>query len=97
MRVRPAPRTFGTKSEAEIWLVKTEAEIRDDHWLNPDQGQITFGKYARAWVEEHQGNWNHEDWLALLEELKKSPLWPMQPDAVGLLLEDSKREWLERN
>jgi hypothetical protein len=49
---RPAPRTFGTKSEAEVWLVKTEAGIRDEHWLNPDEGQIAFGKYARAWVEE---------------------------------------------
>jgi hypothetical protein len=27
---RPAPVTFGTKSEAEVWLVKAEAEIRDD-------------------------------------------------------------------
>lgn len=49
---RPAPNTFGTKSEAEVWLVKTEAEIRDDRWLNPDQGQIAFGNYARAWIEE---------------------------------------------
>jgi integrase len=49
---RPAPRTFGTKSEAEVWLVKTEAEIRDEHWLNPDEGQLAFGKYARAWIEE---------------------------------------------
>jgi integrase len=49
---RPAPRTFGTKSEAEVWLVKAEAEIRDDRWLNPDEGQIAFGKYARAWIGE---------------------------------------------
>lgn len=49
---RPAPQTFGTKSEAEVWLVKTEAEIRDDRWLNPDEGRIAFGKYAQAWIEE---------------------------------------------
>lgn len=49
---RPAPQTFGTKSEAEVWLVKAEAEIRDDRWLNPDEGQIAFGEYARAWVGE---------------------------------------------
>jgi hypothetical protein len=52
---------------------------------------------ARAWVEAHNGRWNHEDWLALLEELRRSPFWPMQPDKVGMVLEDAKREWLRRN
>jgi hypothetical protein len=52
---------------------------------------------ARLWVERHQGRWNHEDWLALLEELKRSAFWPMQGDSVGLVLEEIKREWLQRN
>jgi hypothetical protein len=52
---------------------------------------------ARAWVERHQGGWNHADWLALLEELKASPFWPMNADAVGLVLEEIKRERLKRN
>ena len=52
---------------------------------------------ARAWVEERQGCWNHDDWLALVEELKCSSLWPMKADAVGLTLEEAKREWLQRN
>lgn len=52
---------------------------------------------ARLWVERHQGYWNHNDWLALLEELKRSPFWPMNSDSVGLVLEESKREWLQRN
>jgi integrase len=49
---RPAPRTFARKVDAEKWLVKTEAEIDDDLWLNPDDGSVTFGDYARAWIEE---------------------------------------------
>ncbi len=51
----------------------------------------------RAWVEAHQGQWGHGEWLALLEELKRSSYWPMQPDAVGAALEEAKREWLRRN
>jgi hypothetical protein len=51
---------------------------------------------ARAWVEAHQGRWDHNDWLALLDELKRSPFWPMHPDAVGLALEEIRREWLKR-
>ena len=52
---------------------------------------------ARAWVEGRQGRWGHADWLALLDELKRSPYWPMQPDAVGMTLEELKRERLRRN
>jgi hypothetical protein len=52
---------------------------------------------VRAWVEDRHGRWGHDDWLALLEHLRRSPFWPMPPDAVGLLLEDEKREWLRRN
>ena len=51
----------------------------------------------RQWVKAHQGSWNHDDWLALLDELKHSSYWPMQPDAVGLVLEETKCEWLQRN
>ncbi len=52
---------------------------------------------TRSWVEAHQGQWGHQDWLALLDELKQSAFWPMEPQAVGLALEDAKREWLQRN
>jgi hypothetical protein len=46
---------------------------------------------ARAWVEARQGRWNHQDWLALLESLRRSRFWPMSPDAIGLLLEEIQR------
>jgi integrase len=49
---RPAPETFATKGEAEIWLVTTEADILSDEWLNPDDGKVPFGEYARDWIEE---------------------------------------------
>ena len=52
---------------------------------------------AQAWVEQRQGCWNHDDWLALLAELKGSSWWPMRADAVGLTLEEIKRQWLQRN
>ena len=52
---------------------------------------------ARAWVEARRGRWDHDAWLTLLEELKRSPFWPMHPDAVGQVLEETQREWLMRN
>jgi hypothetical protein len=51
---------------------------------------------ARAWVEARQGRWGHQDWLALLESLRRSRFWPMSPEAVGLVLEEAKRDWASR-
>jgi hypothetical protein len=45
------------------------------------------------WVEEHNGQWNHEEWLSLLKTLKDSDFWPMEPDAIGTVLEETKRDW----
>jgi hypothetical protein len=50
-----------------------------------------------AWVQAREGRWDHDAWLGLLEELKRSSFWPMCPDAVGQALEKTKREWLSRN
>jgi hypothetical protein len=67
---------------------------------NPEDENLRRWKesgQARAWVEERQGCWDHDDWLALLDELRCSSWGPMKADAVGLVLEETKREWLRRN
>jgi hypothetical protein len=43
---RPAPETFATKRAAEVWLVQTEAQLRDGRWLDPDEGRVAFGLRA---------------------------------------------------
>ncbi len=48
---------------------------------------------ARAWVAARHGRWDHADWLALLDELSCSPSWPLDPDAVGEVLEEIKQDW----
>jgi hypothetical protein len=45
----------------------------------------------RRWVDSHHRQWNHDDWLALLSVLLNSSYWPMEPDSVGLTLEELKR------
>ncbi|MBG0819968.1 site-specific integrase [Planomonospora sp. ID91781] len=49
---RPAPETFATKKDAEVWLTRKETEILDGEWIDPDAGKITLGEYGRAWIEE---------------------------------------------
>jgi hypothetical protein len=45
------------------------------------------------WVEARQGRWNHADWLDLLAELESSESWPLAPDAVGRVLEETRARW----
>src|SRR4051812_46550681 len=62
------------------------------HWANLQAWQAA-GEAAQ-WVEEHNGSWNHDEWLALLEDLRASEFWPLDPQAVGQVLEQLKAEWL---
>ena len=50
---RAAPQTFGSKSEAEVWLALKEAEIRRGDWLDPEAGKVRFGDYATSCVNDH--------------------------------------------
>jgi integrase len=52
---RPAPETFASKTDAEVWLVRKEAEILDGDWINPDDGKVSLGEYARVWIDERTG------------------------------------------
>lgn len=49
---RPAPGTFATKTEAEVWLARKEVEIRDGEWIDPDLGRVAFEVYAAGWVRD---------------------------------------------
>jgi integrase len=50
---RPAPETFATKTDADVWLTMKESEIRRGDWLDPDAGKILFGDYADTWINDH--------------------------------------------
>lgn len=52
---RPAPETFATKKDAEVWLTLKEAEIRNGDWINPDDGKILLSEYAETWIVERPG------------------------------------------
>jgi hypothetical protein len=63
--------------------------------LRPDMENLRRWRESgqpRSWVEAHNGQWNHQDWLGLLETLQQSPYWPMKPDDVGRVLEEARSE-----
>jgi hypothetical protein len=49
---RPAPETFASKTDAEVWLTLKEAEIRRGDWIDPGAGKVRFGDYADNWVND---------------------------------------------
>lgn len=52
---RPAPGTFATKTDADVWLTVKEAEIRSGDWLDPEAGAVFVPDYAATWITERPG------------------------------------------
>src|SRR5260370_41658922 len=50
--MRPADRTFPSKTDAEGWLTVKEAEGLNGDWIHPDSGRAPFPQYAASWIEE---------------------------------------------
>lgn len=48
-----APNTFRTKTDADKWLVKVEADISKGTWLDGDLGRQLFGEYAEAYLRDN--------------------------------------------
>jgi hypothetical protein len=52
---RPAPHTFATKTDANQWLINTEATLISGSWRDPDLGRIALGQYLTTWIEHRSG------------------------------------------
>jgi len=48
-----APNTFRTKTDADRWLARVEADISSGKWLDEGLGRETFGNYAEAYLKEN--------------------------------------------
>jgi ankyrin repeat protein len=46
--------------------------------------------FPRRWVEDHNRQWGHSDWLHLLASLRRSEFWPMEEAAIGATLEATR-------
>jgi integrase len=53
--MRPADDTFETKTGAEVWLTRKEAEILEDDWIDPDAGEVLLSDYGSTWIDERPG------------------------------------------
>jgi len=89
---RPAPRTFPTKRDAEVWLTTTEADILGDEWLDPDLGRVAFGEFARSWIDERPDL--RPKTLQLYRYLLRSHLNPaFEAKPIASIREPQVRRW----
>lgn len=65
--------------------------------LSPEEANIR--KLSRSpipmnFVKKHNGQWNHQDWLDFLADIKARGYDPINTDYVGLILEEKKAQYL---
>jgi Phage integrase, N-terminal SAM-like domain len=91
---RPAPRTFTTKTDAEIWLAGQEVEIRQGDWIDPDLGQVPFSVYASDWIRDRRLKPRTDELYRGL--LKNHLLGTFGDRAVGEIREPDVRRWYKQ-
>jgi hypothetical protein len=82
--------------KSEFWPLDARALGEALEGLKPQWSNLRRWQYsgeARRWVETRQGQWDDNDWLALLGTLKQSDFWPLDADQVGLALEAARRRY----
>lgn len=73
------------KSQEPVQEEASQLEVNLQRWIND-------GAPVR-WVEDRRGKWTDHDWEQLVEELKATEYWPLDPDQVGEVLEQTTRQW----
>lgn len=49
-----APHTFDTKKDADAWLTLRQSEVITGEWRTDKAQPMTFGEYARVWLERRE-------------------------------------------
>lgn len=58
--------------------------------------KLAASRLPANFVKEHDGVWDHALWLGFLELIKEKGYEPIDPDRVGLILEDAKTKYLAK-
>ena len=79
---------YGPVPEEAVGRILEAARAR---WHNLQRWQQAEG--PTRWVEARGGAWGHGDWLALLNDLERTGYGPVDPAALGRLVERTRLEW----
>ncbi|NEB14224.1 site-specific integrase [Streptomyces coelicoflavus] len=53
-QLRPAEKTYATKTDAQVVLTHIESDIVRGQWSDPDAGAVNFKEYATAWLRDRK-------------------------------------------
>ncbi|MDH6702074.1 site-specific integrase [Streptomyces griseoviridis] len=53
-QLRPADKTYATKTDAQVALTHIESDIARGQWSDPDAGAVNFADYATAWLRDRK-------------------------------------------
>lgn len=89
---RRAPHTFRTKTDADRWLVTSQAELVGGRWRDPGEGRQLFDSYATKWIAERPGLRPRTiDLYRWLNERQLRPHFGQLP--ISSLTADRVRSW----
>jgi integrase len=88
---RPAPDTFPSKRDAEVWLTRKEVEIRDGEWIDPNLGKVLFEVYAARLVRDQVLRPRTDELYRGLLKNHLLPTFGKRP--VGEIREAEVRRW----
>ncbi len=83
-------KTKTRKSEKTLKAVKEKCTLSVDENLQ----KLAKSRLPMMFVKAHNGEWNHQDWLDFLADIKARGYEPVDEDRVGLILEDKKAKFL---
>jgi len=73
----------------QIQRVRSELEVTNSlRWRQSED--------ARSWVKAHNGNWNRDECVQLLENLKRSDFWPMTLEGLHAALEEVRENYVRK-
>lgn len=81
--LRPAPQTYESMREAELFLVQVQADQARGDWIDPTAGEVLFAEYALRWIEERGIAASTEELYRRLLRLHLEPSFGEDVNAVS--------------
>ncbi|MCG7209796.1 hypothetical protein [Streptomyces arenae] len=53
-QLRPAEKTYATKTDAQVALTHIESDITRGQWSDSEAGSVNFAEYAIAWLRDRK-------------------------------------------
>jgi len=95
--LKPAKKT--TKAEVRKPLKEKKAlkpvaaKAKVVHTVDENLARLAASTIPMTFVRKNEGSWDHEMWLAFLEQIQKKGYSPIDADRVGLILEEAKARY----